>query len=150
MPYTRLFLPLHSCNFGLKSIVCLGYVHIRRGPRAVNRIRDGRVGGRCRGRPRYSYNARSAGVLEGTWHPTCKWGVGKTILNTRGYCSWRVAAFHAAHPRRQSLYLDHLRRQSSYLDLVDVSVPIISIHDYVMKAWWTFWTCVRPSIVPGR
>jgi hypothetical protein len=24
----------------------------------------------------WTYNAGSAGVVEGTWHPTCEWGVG--------------------------------------------------------------------------
>jgi hypothetical protein len=51
-------------------------VGIRRAPRAVNMMRDGRVGGRRRGHPRYSYNAGSTGCVEGTEYQTCNWGVG--------------------------------------------------------------------------
>ena len=66
------------------------YAGIRRVPRAVNRMRDGRVGGRRRVRPRYSYNADSAGLVDGTGYPARIWGwdlfvdkFGKTFLNTR-------------------------------------------------------------------
>jgi hypothetical protein len=76
------------------------YVGIRKALRAVSRMLDGRPGGRRRGRPRYSNNAGSAGIVDGTGYPTSSFTVGcvfigdrspdefgETILNTRGYCN---------------------------------------------------------------
>jgi hypothetical protein len=49
-------------------------VGIRKAPRAGSRMRDGPVGGHRRGRPRYSYNAGIAGLVEGTGYPARKGG----------------------------------------------------------------------------
>ena len=50
-------------------------VGIRKAQKAVSQMRDGRVGDRRRGRPRYSYNAGMAGVVGGTGYPTRRAGV---------------------------------------------------------------------------
>ena len=47
---------------------------------------DGRVGDDRRGSPRYSYNADSTGLVEGTRYPTHSWGgvgVEGTILRLK-------------------------------------------------------------------
>ena len=49
--------------FALWRMVFPGCVGIRKAMRVVSRMRDGRVGGRRRGRPRYSYNAGRSGVF---------------------------------------------------------------------------------------
>jgi hypothetical protein len=53
-------------------------------------MRAVRAGGHRRGSPRYSYNADSAGLVDGTGYPARIWGwdlfvdkFGKTFLNTR-------------------------------------------------------------------
>jgi hypothetical protein len=62
--------------FGLWSQVFHDYVGIRKAVRAVSQMCDGRAGGRRRGRPRYSFNAGSAGFVNGTGYPTCQGCVG--------------------------------------------------------------------------
>ena len=55
---------------GLWNMVFLDCVSIRRAPRAVNRMLDGRVGGRRRGRPRYSPTLQGAGSAGGRLRTT--------------------------------------------------------------------------------
>jgi hypothetical protein len=42
----------------------------------ISRMRIVRAGGHRRGSPRYSYNARSAGLVDGAGYPSRIWGVG--------------------------------------------------------------------------
>ena len=51
------------------------YVGIRMALRAVSRMLNGRAGGRRRGRPRYAYNAGSAGIVDGAGYVTSSWVV---------------------------------------------------------------------------
>ena len=56
---------------------------IRKALKAFSQMLDGRVGGDRRGSPRYSYNADSAGLVNGTGYSTCSWGVAFGVRGTR-------------------------------------------------------------------
>ena len=65
----------HSPPFGLWSQAFPDCVGIRKAHKAVSQMSDGRVGDHRRSSPRYSYNAGSAGLVNGTGYPTRSLGV---------------------------------------------------------------------------
>ena len=57
-------------KFGLWNQVFHDYVGIRKALKAVSQVADGRVGDHRRSSLLYSYNAGSAGLVNGTGYPT--------------------------------------------------------------------------------
>ena len=76
--FLRFRAPLGARHFGLRKHGfhdCVGLRKALSSLNAVSQMRDGRVGDYRRGSPRYSHNAGSAGLVNGTGYPASKCGV---------------------------------------------------------------------------